>query len=64
VNGRPTSVTLEQYRRLMEVRELRRRVPCNKTLSRELGLPVATISHAINRGLKSLDIKLAKEVKP
>jgi len=61
VNGRPTSVTLEQYRRLMEVRELRRRVPCNKTLSRELGLPVATISHAINRGLKSLDIELAKE---
>lgn len=61
MTGRPTSVTLEQYRRLMEVRELRRRVPCNKTLSRELGLPVATISHAINRGLKSLDIKLAKE---
>lgn len=61
MNGRPTSVTLEQYRRLVEVRELRRRVPCNKTLSRELGLPVSTIQHAITRGLKSLDIELAKE---
>lgn len=61
MSGRPTNVTLEQYRRLVEVRKLRQQVPCNKTLSRELGLPVSTVANAISKGLKLYDFQLAKE---
>ena len=61
MNGRPTSVTLEQYRRILEVRRLRQLAPSDKELARELGLPVHTVSHALGRGLKRYDIELAKE---
>lgn len=64
MSGRPTNVTLDQYRRLVEVRKLRQQVPCNKTLSRELGLPVSTVANAIARGIKRYDIELAKERAP
>lgn len=64
MSGRPTEITLEQYRRLVEVRELRRRAPCNKALAREFGVPVQTVANAIARGLKRYDIELAKEAKP
>ena len=64
MNGRPTGVTLDQYRRLLEVRRLRQLAPTDKELARELGLPVHTVSHAISRGLKRYDIELAKEAAP
>ena len=61
MNGRPTSVTLDQYRRILEVRRLRQLAPSDKDLARELGLPVHTVSHRLWRGLKRYDIELAKE---
>jgi DNA-directed RNA polymerase specialized sigma24 family protein len=64
VNGRKPKVTLDQYRRLLEIRKLRRQIPSDKELSHELGLPVSTVSKAISNGLKRYDIELAKEVQP
>ncbi len=52
ISGRPTRVTEEQYRKLMEVKAARAAIPSNKVLAREFGLPVATVQTIIFRGLK------------
>lgn len=56
--GRPPQVTLEQYRRIMEVRSARRAIPGNKALARELGINVATIGTTMVRGIKTYDHQL------
>jgi hypothetical protein len=50
--GRPPSVTLAQYQRVLDVKAARAMLPTNKELARELGVPVSTIHGIINRGLK------------
>ena len=61
MKGPKPKITLEQYRRILEVRRLRQLAPSDKELARELGLPVHTVSHRLWRGLKRYDIELAKE---
>jgi hypothetical protein len=51
--GRPPSVTLAQYQRVLDVKAARAMLPTNKELARELGVPVSTIMGLIQRGLKS-----------
>jgi hypothetical protein len=46
-NGRPPTITLEQYQRVREVRRLRNLAPSDKELARELGLPIKTIQNAM-----------------
>jgi len=49
--GRPPSVTMAQYQRVLDVKAARAVLPTNKELARELGVPVSTIHGIINRGL-------------
>lgn len=63
MKGRPTRVTLAQYRRILEVKKMRALVPRNKELAKELGLPAHTIADVIHKGLKTYDLALAKEKK-
>lgn len=56
-----TAVTLEQYRRIAEVRKIRHQTPNNKELARELGLSVTFIQNAVGHGIKRLDVMLEQE---
>ena len=60
MNGRPPSITLEQYRRIREAHELRRRL-CDKALAREAGIAVGTVRRIVKQGIKRYDIELARE---
>ena len=51
--GRPPSVTMAQYQRVLDVKAARAMLPTNKELARELGVPVSTIMGLIQRGLKA-----------
>ncbi len=51
--GRPPSVTMEQYQRVLDVKAARAALPTNKELARELGVPVSTIMGLLGRGLKA-----------
>lgn len=52
ITGRPSRITEEQYRKLMEVKAARAAIPSNKVLARQFGLPVGTVQTIISRGLK------------
>jgi hypothetical protein len=54
-------MTLEQYRRVLEVRAARRagiKHPTNRELADEFGLPRYLISNAMNIGIKTYDWEL------
>jgi len=60
--GRPTTITIEQYRRIVEVRRLRESTPTDKELARELGLSVHTIGNAMRgRGIRRYELALRQE---
>lgn len=60
--GRPTTITLEQCRRIVEVRRLRESTPTDKELARELGLSVHTIGNAMRgRGIRRYELALRRE---
>lgn len=52
ISGRPSRVTEEQYRQLMEVKAARAAIPSNKALARQFGLPIGTVQTLLSRGLK------------
>ncbi len=63
MTGRPPSLTLEQYRRVRELRELQRR-HTDKFVAHELGISVTTLRRIKSQGIKRYDYELAKERKP
>ena len=63
MNGRPPSLTLEQYRRVRELRELQRR-HTDKFVAHELGISVTTLRRIKSVGIKRYDYLISKEVKP
>ena len=63
MTGRPPSLTLEQYRRVRELRELQRR-HTDKAVAHELGISVTSLRRIKSQGIKRYDYELAKEVKP
>jgi AraC-like DNA-binding protein len=60
VTGRQPSLTLEQYRRVRELRELQRRYS-DKLVAHELGISVTNLRRIKSQGIKRYDIELAKE---
>ena len=59
--GRRPAATVEQYRRIVEVRDARRAIPTDKELARELGLPVYTITNLMcGKGARKLELELAR----
>ena len=63
MTGRPPSLTLEQYRRVRELRELQRR-HTDKFVAHELGISVTNLRRIKSQGIKRYDYELAKERKP
>lgn len=63
MTGRQPILTLEQYRRVRELRELQRRYS-NKFVAHELGISVTTLRRIKSQGIKRYDYELAKERKP
>jgi hypothetical protein len=63
VTGRQPILTLEQYRRVRELRELQRRYS-NKFVAHELGISVTNLRRIKSQGIKRYDYELAKERKP
>ena len=62
--GRRPSMTIEQYRRIVEVKRIRESAPTDKELARELGLPIHTIENAMRGRVRRFDAMIAEEVKP
>ena len=60
-NGRPPVVTIEQYQRIVEVREARASIPSDKELAIELGLNHLTVGTLIRRGVKTYELILARK---
>lgn len=56
--GRKPEMTLEQYKRIIEVRRMREATPSDKELARELGLRLYPIRRAMALGIKSYDHQL------
>jgi AraC-like DNA-binding protein len=63
VTGRTPSLTLEQYRRVRELRDLQRRYS-DKFVAHELGISVTSLRRIKSQGIKRYDYELAKETKP
>jgi AraC-like DNA-binding protein len=63
VTGRTPSITLEQYRRVRELRDLQRRYS-DKFVAHELGISVTNLRRIKSQGIKRYDYELAKEGKP
>jgi hypothetical protein len=63
VTGRTPSLTLEQYRRVRELRDLQRRYS-DKFVAHELGISVTNLRRIKSQGIKRYDYELAKEGKP
>lgn len=63
MTGRQPILTLEQYRRVRELRELQRRYS-NKFVAHELGISVTNLRRIKSQGIKRYDYELAKERKP
>lgn len=57
--GRPPRITLEQYRRIAEVRRIREAAPTDKELARELGLPVHAVTNAMRGRIRRYEEMLA-----
>ena len=64
MTGPKPPITLDQYRRLLEVRRLRAAIPSDKELARELGVAPYIVASAIGRGYRHHDAELSKEVQP
>lgn len=64
MTGPKPPITLDQYRRLLEVRRLRAAIPSDKELARELGVAPWIVSRALFHGYRHHDAELAKEVQP
>lgn len=62
--GRQSPMTLEQYRRIVEVRRIRDSAPTDKELARELGLPVHTVANAMRGRVRQFDAVMRQEVQP
>jgi hypothetical protein len=62
VTGRTPSLTLEQYRRVRELRDLQRRYS-DKFVAHELGISVTNLRRIKSQGIKRYDYQLAKEGK-
>lgn len=60
-NGRPPVVTLEQYQRIVQVREARANIPSDKELAIELGLNHLTVGTLIRRGIKTYETMLRRK---
>ncbi len=63
MTGRTPSITLEQYRRVRELRDLQRRYS-DKFVAHELGISVTNLRRIKSQGIKRYDYELAKEGKP
>ncbi len=63
MTGRTPSLTLEQYRRVRELRDLQRRYS-DKFVAHELGISVTNLRRIKSQGIKRYDYELAKEGKP
>lgn len=62
MTGRTPSLTLEQYRRVRELRDLQRRYS-DKFVAHELGISVTNLRRIKSQGIKRYDYQLAKEGK-
>ena len=60
--GTPPAMTYEQYKQIVELRELKKK--CTKSyvqLAKELGIGVTTVTSAARKGIKRYDYMLWKE---
>jgi hypothetical protein len=62
--GRRPSMTIDQYRRIVEVKRIRESAPTDKELARELGLPAYTVANAMRGRVRRFDAMIAEEVQP
>jgi hypothetical protein len=61
--GRPPRVTLEQYRRIVQVRMARAAIPTDKELAIELGLNPFTVANVLRRGIRAYEKVLRPAIK-
>lgn len=61
--GRPPTISFEVYRRIAQVRDARKAIPCNKTLARELGLTPKKVNRAMEKPIRRYEAMLAAEGK-
>jgi hypothetical protein len=59
--GRRPTMTLAQYRRIVEVKRIRESAPTDKELARELGLPIYTVANAMRGRVRRFDAAIAAE---